>query len=395
MSTCDLTRWTIWLHCDEEYGGPLKGQSVNKKCGQNFGWQKTCHVHHDIMHFSIGSDGGIWLLFVCSPNFRIILSGQGTRLHEFFCAWIGVFQPSSWSQWLPKPWYECQVPMSPSLSWAKATKKCQSIVSQGAWGSLSRHVSAINTIGAHLSPRTYLGLMKKLIDTTRQKKNESRPSGKKGPQRLPLLLSVELQCCPVIPMSWEAAPAFLMFRTPLATQHSFATGGVSIFATSDHVQLWTRFDFWVHGNRRRHWLSCIPLPRYLLSFGASWVTTDDVSVSQMQICSRVRRFECKRNALAAGHSFMWRTKRGRTTKGCFLTDFDPMVNHHHQPNHHFHGISISTFSVFNLSFPSVSPGRPRKLPQGGKVFVQFSFDCPTRNVADQNMHGRRSAMDHT
>ena len=77
MSTCDLTRWTIRLHCDEEYGGPLRGQSVNKKCGQNFGWQKTCHVHHDIMHFSIGSDGGIWLLFVCSPNFLIILSGQG------------------------------------------------------------------------------------------------------------------------------------------------------------------------------------------------------------------------------------------------------------------------------------------------------------------------------
>lgn len=209
--------------------------------------------HHALFHWFWWRHMAAVCLFTQFPDYSFRTG------HEFFCAWIGVFQPSSWSQWLPKPWYECQVPMSPSLSWAKATKKCQSIVSQGAWGSLSRHVSAINTIGAHLSPRTYLGLMKKLIDTTRQKKkNESKPSGKKGPQRLPLLLSVELQCCPVIPMSWEAAPAFLMFRTPLAMQHSFATGGVSIFATSDHVQLWTRFDFGVHGNRRRHWLSCIP-----------------------------------------------------------------------------------------------------------------------------------------
>ena len=105
----------------------------------------------------------------------------------------------------------------------------------------------------------------------------------------------------------------------------------------------------------------------VFAFGASWVTTDDVSVSQMQICSRVRRFECKRNALAAGHGFMWRTKRGRTTKGC-LTDFDSMVNHHNQPNHHFHGISISTFSVFNLSVSLPFSWTPPEAATGGQGF---------------------------
>lgn len=67
MGTCDLTKWTIRLHCDEEFGGSSKGQSVNKKCGQIFGWQKTCHVHHDIMHFSIGSDG--CCLFTRFPDY--------------------------------------------------------------------------------------------------------------------------------------------------------------------------------------------------------------------------------------------------------------------------------------------------------------------------------------